>query len=108
MKLARLEEDRPTPPEVYNWRVYFNAIIATFAAVMIGYVIAQLSFVSHSPRFLTLYRYDSAFIGTSISLASFKSEFSLMSKTATEFDLISANIVSLYQAGYAHLELRFE
>ncbi|KAJ7599074.1 MFS quinate transporter QutD [Mycena floridula] len=78
MRLARVE-DRPTPPEIYNWKVYFNAICATFAAVMIGY--------------------DSAFIGTSISLASFKAEFDLVTKTPTEFNLISANIVSLYQAG---------
>ncbi|KAF9455847.1 general substrate transporter [Collybia nuda] len=77
-KFSRVE-DRPTPPEVYNWRVYFAAMVATFAAVMIGY--------------------DSAFIGTSISLASFKKEFSLTNKTTTEFNLISANIVSLYQAG---------
>ncbi|KAK0192608.1 quinate permease [Armillaria mellea] len=77
-KLTRVE-DRPTPPEVYGWRVYMNGFIATFAAVMIGY--------------------DSAFIGTSISLASFKSEFALTKKTTTEFNLISANIVSLYQAG---------
>ncbi|KAJ7760202.1 general substrate transporter [Mycena olivaceomarginata] len=77
-RLARVE-DRPTPPEVYNWKVYFNAIIATWAAVMIGY--------------------DSAFIGTSISLASFKSEFGLTTKSTTDFNFISANIVSVFQAG---------
>ncbi|KAI3614247.1 quinate permease [Moniliophthora roreri] len=77
-KLSKIE-DRPTPPEVYNWRVYMNAFIATFAAVMIGY--------------------DSAFIGTSISLASFKKEFELTTMSTTEFNLISANIVSMYQAG---------
>ena len=31
-------EDRPTPKSVYNWRVYFSASVAAFAAVMIGYV----------------------------------------------------------------------
>ncbi|KAJ7066773.1 general substrate transporter [Mycena belliarum] len=77
-RLARVE-DRPTPKEVYNWKVYANAIVATWAAVMIGY--------------------DSAFIGTSISLASFKSEFGLTTKTTAEFNIISANIVSVYQAG---------
>ncbi|KAJ7498073.1 general substrate transporter [Mycena galericulata] len=77
-KLTRVE-DRPTPEEVYNWKVYANAIIATWAAVMIGY--------------------DSAFIGTSISLASFESEFGLRTKTTEEFDFISANIVSVFQAG---------
>ncbi|KAJ7777154.1 general substrate transporter [Mycena metata] len=77
-KLGRVE-DRPTPEQVYNWKVYANSIIATWAAVMFGY--------------------DSAFIGTSISLASFKSEFGLTTKSTTEFNLISANIVSVYQAG---------
>ncbi len=76
----RLIEDRVTPKEVYNWRVYFSAAVAAFAAVMIGY--------------------DSAFIGTSISLASFKEEFGL---TATEnlskLEFLTGNIVSLYQAG---------
>ncbi|KAL8292485.1 hypothetical protein RQP46_001097 [Phenoliferia psychrophenolica] len=45
--------------------------------------------------------YDSAFIGTTISLASFKNEFKLdlTHKTAAEFSTISANIVSLYQSG---------
>lgn len=35
VKLTKVE-DRPTPPEVYNWRVYVNAMVAAFAAVMIG------------------------------------------------------------------------
>ncbi|GLB38972.1 putative major facilitator superfamily, sugar transporter (TC 2.A.1.1) family protein [Lyophyllum shimeji] len=77
-RLSRVEH-RPTPEEVYNWRVYFAAMVSSFAAVMIGY--------------------DSAFIGTSIALSSFKSEFSLNKKTASQFALISANIVSSYQAG---------
>ncbi|TFK41778.1 hypothetical protein BDQ12DRAFT_710765 [Crucibulum laeve] len=78
-KFSRVE-DRPTPPEVYNWRVYFAAVVATFAAVMIGY--------------------DSAFIGTSISLPSFKAEFGLLNKSTSELNLLSANIVSFYQAGF--------
>ncbi|KAG6901926.1 hypothetical protein C0995_006637 [Termitomyces sp. Mi166 len=75
-------EDRHTPKEVYNWRVYFAASISTFAAVMIGY--------------------DAAFIGTSIALPSFKVEFGLDKVSASKFAFISANIVSLYQAGYAY------
>jgi hypothetical protein len=39
-KLSRVE-DRPTPEEVYNWKVYANAIAATFAAVAIGYVLFE-------------------------------------------------------------------
>jgi MFS family permease len=74
-----LEEDRPTPKAVYNWRVYYCAAVAAFCAVMIGY--------------------DSAFIGGSIALASFKSEFNWKQYSTDEANLVSANIVSVYQAG---------
>ncbi|KAJ7065416.1 general substrate transporter [Mycena amicta] len=76
VKLTRVE-DRETPAEVYNWKVYVNSIIATWAAVIL----------------------TNNVIGTSISLASFKSEFGLTTKTSSEFNFISANIVSVYQAG---------
>lgn len=69
----------PPPKAVYNWRVYVSAAIASFAAFMIGY--------------------DSAFIGTTVALPSFKSEFGLNTKSASEVNFISANIVSTYQAG---------
>ncbi|KAJ7693890.1 MFS quinate transporter QutD [Mycena rosella] len=73
--LAKIE-DRPTPSEVYNWRIYAYSITAAFGAV--------------------LYGYDSAFIGGTIALASFKKEFGI---TAHNSATISANIVSGYQAG---------
>ncbi|GAA5838131.1 hypothetical protein JCM11251_004719 [Rhodosporidiobolus azoricus] len=79
VKLFEKVEDRPTPKAVYNWRVYSCAIVAATAAIMIGY--------------------DSAFIGTSIALPSFKKEFGLATKTPKEFAAISANIVSTYQGG---------
>ncbi|KAF8873773.1 general substrate transporter [Infundibulicybe gibba] len=72
----------PTPVEgtrQRDFRVYFDAILATFAAVMIGY--------------------DSAFIGTSLALPTFSEEFQLVSKTVSERNDISSNIVSLFQAG---------
>jgi sugar porter (SP) family MFS transporter len=68
-----------TPSAVYNWRVYASAAIASFAAFMIGY--------------------DSAFIGTTIALPSFKSEFGLDKMPSSEVNFLSANIVSTYQAG---------
>jgi MFS family permease len=43
--------------------------------------------------------YDSAFIGGTIALNSFKSEFNWSQYSTTEANLISENIVSLYQAG---------
>lgn len=79
MGLLSLVEDRPTPKAVYNWRVYFCATVAAFAAVMIGY--------------------DSAFIGGAIALTSFQNEFSWSQYSRSQADLISANIVSCYQAG---------
>ncbi|KAH6665615.1 general substrate transporter [Halenospora varia] len=79
MGLFTKVEDRPTPSNVYNWRVYLYSIVVGSAAVMIGY--------------------DSAFIGTTISLPSFKNEFSFGKLSTTEVNLLSANIVSCYQAG---------
>ncbi|GAA6027971.1 hypothetical protein JCM8097_001807 [Rhodosporidiobolus ruineniae] len=74
----KLVEDRPTPKEVYGWRPYFYAVIAALGA--------------------TLYGYDSAFIGGTLALASFKRDFNI---TASNSANLSANIVSLYQAGAA-------
>ncbi|KAF9693684.1 hypothetical protein EKO04_008317 [Ascochyta lentis] len=82
MGLLTLVEDRPTPKEVYNWRVYAAASVASFASCMIGY--------------------DSAFIGTTLALPSFVSEFRLSAPkqiSAADLALQKANIVSVYQAG---------
>jgi len=82
MGLLTLVEDRPTPKQVYNWRVYTAACVASWAACMIGY--------------------DSAFIGTTLALPSFVSEFRLKAPqqiSASELALQKANIVSVYQAG---------
>ncbi|KAJ5091794.1 hypothetical protein NUU61_006664 [Penicillium alfredii] len=79
MSILQLVEDRPTPKEVYNWRVYLLAAVASCTSCMIGY--------------------DSAFIGTTLALDSFKAEFNFAAMTAPEKDLLSANIVSCYQAG---------
>lgn len=79
MGLLHLVEDRPTPPSVYNWRVYVLAIIASCGSNMIGYT--------------------SAFIGTTVTLTSFRSEFGLDKLTTAESSLISENIVSLFIAG---------
>ncbi|KAM0346249.1 hypothetical protein ACHAPU_005676 [Fusarium lateritium] len=79
MGILTLAEDRPTPPSVYNWRVYVLAIVASCGSNMIGYT--------------------SAFIGTTITLDSFKKEFGIDQKTAEERNLISENIVSLFIAG---------
>ncbi|KAK5713620.1 hypothetical protein LTR15_011320 [Elasticomyces elasticus] len=79
MGILALVEDRPTPRAVYNWRVYTCAAIASFASCMIGY--------------------DSAFIGTTLALPSFVSEFRFAELSKTDLALVKSNIVSVYQAG---------
>ncbi|KAM5347727.1 hypothetical protein ACJ41O_007551 [Fusarium nematophilum] len=79
MGILTLKEDRPTPKEVYNWRVYACAATASFAACTIGY--------------------DSAFIGTTLALPSFVDEFDFESYSADKLALLKQNIVSVYQAG---------
>jgi hypothetical protein len=72
-----LVEDRPTPKNVYNWRVYACAAVASFASCMIGY--------------------DSAFIGTTLALPAFVSEFDWASLSSAELASVKSNIVSIYQ-----------
>lgn len=79
MSILKLVEDRPTPSVVYNWKIYLLAAVASCTSCMIGY--------------------DSAFIGTTLSLDSFKSEFNFNNMSDSTSNLISANIVSCYQAG---------
>lgn len=77
--VLHIVEDRPTPPSVYNWRVYVLALVASCGSNMIGYT--------------------SAFIGTTVTLKSFMKEFGMDQMTSPEQDLISENIVSLFIAG---------
>ncbi|CAM1502715.1 Fc.00g074910.m01.CDS01 [Cosmosporella sp. VM-42] len=72
----RAVEDRPTPKEVYNWRLYTEAAIIATGSLLFGY--------------------DSAFIGTTIARASFKNDFSISKAEAPD---ISSNITSAFQAG---------
>lgn len=79
MTILALKEDRPTPKAVYNWRVHVCAATASFASCMIGY--------------------DSAFIGTTLALPSFVSEFKFAEYSPSRLALLKQNIVSVYQAG---------
>ncbi|QKX53349.1 uncharacterized protein TRUGW13939_00427 [Talaromyces rugulosus] len=72
----RAVEDRPTPKEVYNFRLYYEAIIIATGSLLFGY--------------------DSAFVGTTIARESFMNDFNITSATA---DSISSNITSAFQAG---------
>ncbi|PWO00755.1 putative quinate permease [Tilletiopsis washingtonensis] len=66
-------EDRVTPKEVYNFKIWVMATIAAFGSLMIGY--------------------DSSFVGGALALPSFTHEFGKLNPTT------SANLVSTYQAG---------
>ncbi|PNY23276.1 quinate permease [Tolypocladium capitatum] len=72
----RAVEDRPTPREVYNWRLYIEAGIIATGSLLFGY--------------------DSAFIGTTIARKSFKTDFGINKNDAAD---ISSNITSAFQAG---------
>ncbi|GAM37220.1 hypothetical protein TCE0_022f06954 [Talaromyces pinophilus] len=67
------------PKEIYNFRIYLLAFCASMGSAMFGY--------------------DSAFIGGSIGLASFKSRFNFTNASPSAKSALSANIVSTFQAG---------
>jgi MFS family permease len=64
---------------VYNWKVYFVAAVASAGAATIGY--------------------DSAFIGGTMALPAFREDLGFTEMSKSQVNLISANIVSCYQAG---------
>ena len=67
------------PDAIYNWTVYWLAISAAMGSAMFGY--------------------DSAFIGGTLALPSFKSRFGLDVAGSQELAALRANIVSTFQAG---------
>jgi sugar porter (SP) family MFS transporter len=73
MPSFKVVEDRPTPKEVYNLRIWGCAAVAASAAIMIGY--------------------DSAFVGGAITLKGFLKDFGTLDPNT------SANLVTTYQAG---------
>ncbi|KAF2113146.1 MFS quinate transporter-like protein QutD [Lophiotrema nucula] len=76
---ARAREDRPTPPEVYNWRVYAASLVISMGVLTYGY--------------------DSAFIGTTITQKSFKRDFGIASMSMKEQADVASNLTSIYSAG---------
>ncbi|KAK0306621.1 hypothetical protein LTR54_009275 [Friedmanniomyces endolithicus] len=75
----RAKEDRPTPPQVYNWRVYMSSLIVATGVMAYGY--------------------DSASIGTTITQTSFKRDFGIAHMTKAEQNSVSSNLTSIYSAG---------
>ena len=78
-KLFEKSEDRPTPAAVYNLRIYGTALIASAAAIIIGY--------------------DGGFIGGTVALPSFKLEFGLDKMDVSHANSIISNVISVFHAG---------
>ncbi|CDR44071.1 CYFA0S13e02806g1_1 [Cyberlindnera fabianii] len=72
-------ETRPTPPQIYNARIYWSAIVASWVAVIIGY--------------------DAGFIGGAVALSSFKTEFGFNDMSASKQSTTSEQIISLFHVG---------
>jgi hypothetical protein len=83
---ARAPEDRPTPPDVYNWKVYASALIISMGVMAYGY--------------------DSAFIGTTITQESFKRDFGLDMMSKAERDSVNSNLTSICKSRSQHLRLQ--
>jgi MFS family permease len=67
------------PPEVRNWRIHLIALVASMSALAMGY--------------------DTAVIGGTMALDSFRRDFGLSDVASTTRDTIQGNIVSTFQAG---------
>ncbi len=65
----------PAPKEVFNVRLYIVALVASMGAFIFGY--------------------DLAFIGTTITLDPFVSDFGLTNASTSTLNAFAANIVSL-------------
>ncbi|CAK7894274.1 high-affinity glucose transporter 1 [[Candida] anglica] len=78
-KMFEKIEERPTPPEVYNIRIYLTAIMASAAAIIIGY--------------------DGGFIGGTMALPSFLEEFGLDVMTESDRNYVISNIISVFHVG---------
>ncbi|WVQ81724.1 hypothetical protein IAT38_003849 [Cryptococcus sp. DSM 104549] len=76
--MLKIIEDRPTPPQVYNWRVYAMGCIIAFGALTFGY--------------------DAAFIGTTITRPGFTAAFGIDEMTAHQKTENSSNLTSSFTA----------
>ncbi|CUS20859.1 LAQU0S01e16226g1_1 [Lachancea quebecensis] len=83
MKLFKLKnifakaEDRPTPPQIYNWRIYGTALVASTASVLIGY--------------------DTGFVGGCFANKYFLANFGLIEGETRTDDTVS-NLISCFHA----------
>lgn len=74
-----MKQIHKTPQEIINFRIHFAAVVACFAAVIIGY--------------------DAGFVGGSVVLPEFEKEFNFDTLPADTVKLDKANVISLFHAG---------
>ncbi|KEP48041.1 sugar porter (SP) family MFS transporter [Rhizoctonia solani 123E] len=72
-------EDRPSPKEIYNGRLYLLVLIAGWGGALFGY--------------------DSAVVGGLVDLPVFRTQFGLDDMTPKQLEFVGSNIESTYQAG---------
>ncbi|CAE6409413.1 unnamed protein product [Rhizoctonia solani] len=72
-------EDRPSPKEIYNKRLYTLILIAGWGGALFGY--------------------DSAVVGGLVDLPVFRTQFGLDDMTPKKLEFVGSNIESTYQAG---------
>ncbi|KAF8699936.1 Permeases of the major facilitator superfamily, partial [Rhizoctonia solani] len=72
-------EDRPSPKEIYNKRLYLLILIAGWGGALFGY--------------------DAAVVGGLVDLPVFRTQFGLDSMTPKQIEFVGSNIESTYQAG---------
>ncbi|PYI21810.1 general substrate transporter [Aspergillus violaceofuscus CBS 115571] len=78
-RFLRAKEDRPTPPEVYNLRLYFTVMAISMSLLVFGY--------------------DTSFIGTTLEIPSFTHDFGLDGMSAAEKSATTGNLTSVFSVG---------
>lgn len=97
-------EDRPTPKEVYNWRIYFFAAVACMSHPCLNRLNPPLKtpltlgFVFHTATGAMVFGYDGAFFGTTLARASFQTHFGITAMSKADQTNTSANLTSSYLA----------
>ncbi|PYI00881.1 general substrate transporter [Aspergillus sclerotiicarbonarius CBS 121057] len=78
-KFMRAKEDRPTPPEVYNMRLYLTVMAISMSLLVFGY--------------------DTSFIGTTLEIPSFTRDFGLDQMSSGEKSDTTGNLTSVFSVG---------
>ncbi|KAH8885273.1 quinate permease [Thozetella sp. PMI_491] len=74
-----IKDDLDTPREVYNWKMYMASICAGFGGALFGY--------------------DNAFLGSTLALPAFQTQFGLTGLSTNDVNTLSSNIIITFQAG---------